>query len=386
MRAVPRGAGAITTTFACFLLPMSMLGPWHSVSEAAVLKEAEAEAERRAHALDLFALPFELLMHIVRMADQTCVSRMDQTCRGLHSHIGAILKEAKKRLEKMQLEWHVHDGTTMFITDPGRGLCSLVTLASADTSSKRSAYGQRTTVVGNGVAVARPLPTSGSASWTMQIDNSFNNCGNMKAGVCSADGAHRWQLALNFGQLVRSHKIEGRPRTLAYPDEISPPPPGYPPAQNCVLDLWGGSGIAPGGPQVLRAADASPSMLFSRAIGSVIKFTWDADVGSLSISLIKCGPYHNPRNLTMKNSWIVEELPDEPALAHVFTLGGFPKGAILRPCVSLIPDSDQVTFPSHLGISHSPGPSDFFPIDWSGDGWLCRPPALVPLSSNPWTC
>ena len=139
------------------------------------------------------------------------------------------------------------------------------------------------------------LPTAGKSSWNLKIERSV---GITLVGVCNAAATHSWGLYLYSGRLLRYTRNVNGMRV-----DNSPPPRGFPDGNNS---------------QVLRDSHGQPASLQGRqASGTVIQVLFDHDKGTLSFRIDTSQP--------------------------IFAVGGFPKGATLRPFATLYSDQDRLS-------------------------------------------
>ena len=146
-------------------------------------------------------------------------------------------------------------------------------------------------------AAGTVLPTAGHSCWKIHVDTANGEDGGIFVGICDGAGLNAWGVELNEGTLFRvSRNDSGRP-------VIRVPPPGWP----------NGHGMP-----VVRNARGSPRRLQKPLAGVIVEVHVDHLSGVLRFR-INGGPL-------------------------VDALRGFPRGAELRPWVSLyLSVDDRVT-------------------------------------------
>ena len=105
----------------------------------------------------------------------------------------------------------------------------------------------------------KPLPTVGTSSWRVRVDESGGNAGDLLIGVCDEARRRAWGLRLCNGRLYRFHRRGAGSVPDNYPDGHFT--------------------------QVLKKADGERDDLYGRANGAIIEVRVDHDEDTLSYSI-----------------------------------------------------------------------------------------------------
>ena len=257
------------------------------------------------------AMPTDDIEHLLQLPEELLISIVLHLCSspsGVSSspsgvsaalRLSATSKWASDRLQavKRQVEaahrmrWstdnpHVHKGA-LTITETGNSM-----IAATGKQWKH--------------ALGSALPMAGRSTWGVRISHSKG--GYLQVGVATEDGSVAWSLALYRGHAWCASWDAASGTMVEAP---APPPEGYPRLQPTPVLLDDGSTTA---------------RLQSDASGALIMVTMDHDAGTLSFRVLKEG---GDDDIVRAN--------DEQVV-----VGGFPTGAVLRPCVALYDKGDRV--------------------------------------------
>ena len=160
---------------------------------------ARARATAAAAAAPLLGLPEDLELYVARLtlADHLPAAlRLSQTCTALRSRLAVLLPDAAAR----RLRWVPSLSGGMTVRDR-----SLVARPARDDIAW---------------AAGELLPTTGTSTWTMKVDNSgwHSACG-VRIGVSDADARHAWGLRLYSGTLYRFVRAAGQQQRREEPRE-----------------------------------------------------------------------------------------------------------------------------------------------------------------------
>ena len=138
---------------------------------------------------DLSSLPDELIVHIGHCAlsvSLPAVLRMEQTCQRFRG----VLQPVRAAASELRLQWMPGASISTEISNHG---CTIATNDGA--SLHVEPWG-----VGN------LLPTAGRSAWSVRVEQSHWNQGDIVIGVCDKDGICGWGVWLFRGRLVRESR------------------------------------------------------------------------------------------------------------------------------------------------------------------------------------